>query len=189
MRYAANDEGFVILRRKFLRWSIDNMAALKSAKPKMPSGFFSRLEENYHLLFAIADLAGSDRGKKARAAAIKLSKQHDTRSEGKRLLSDVFDLFVKHGTLQRSEWVETLLTADDGGEWANYNKGHPISKWQIAALLRPYCDIQPKNISIKGKTHRGYDGTWPEFTTAFKHYLGKELPATRSVVREKKPRK
>src|SRR5262249_43755454 len=137
MRYAANDENFVILRRKLLRWSNDNMAALKNAKPKMPSGFFGRLEENYHLLFAIADLPGGDWPRKARAAALKLSQQHDARSVGKRLLSDVFDLFVKHGTLLRSERLQELLTADDGSEWANYAKGHPISKWQIALLLKP----------------------------------------------------
>src|SRR6516162_2686503 len=36
IRYAADDENFVILQRKFLRWAIDNMAGLKSAKPRMP---------------------------------------------------------------------------------------------------------------------------------------------------------
>src|SRR5262249_12846489 len=60
LRYADGDENFVILRRKFLRWATDNMATLKDATPRMPDGFFSRLEENYHLLFAIADLAGGD---------------------------------------------------------------------------------------------------------------------------------
>jgi hypothetical protein len=45
---------FIVLRRKLLRWSLDNMAVLDNANPEMPEGFFSRLRENYHLLFAPA---------------------------------------------------------------------------------------------------------------------------------------
>src|SRR5262249_25484102 len=85
--------------RKFLRWANDNMAAFKSAKPRMPDGFFGRLEENYHLLFAIAELAGGDWPKKAHAAAIKLSRTHGQPSLGKQLLAIFFDLSIRHGTL------------------------------------------------------------------------------------------
>jgi len=81
-------------------------------------------------------------------------------------------------------------------EFANYHsgankQGHPINKYEIAVLLNPYCGIKPKLIHPHGRKdgERGYDTSWPEFTLAFKHYLGKELPAGRSVVRDKKPRK
>jgi hypothetical protein len=43
MRYAGEDENFITLRRKFLRWATDNMAVLKTDRPRMPEGFFSRL--------------------------------------------------------------------------------------------------------------------------------------------------
>jgi hypothetical protein len=192
MRYAAEDENFVILRRKFLRWANDNMAALKSVKPKMPDGFFGRLEENYHLLFAVADLAGGgDWPKQARAAAIKLSRTHDKPSLGKQLLAILFDLSIRYGTLLPSKQLEQLVPAESD-EFANYlARGRPINKYEIAALLKPYCNIQPKLIHPRaGKTaDRGYDTAWPEFGVAFKHYLGKTLPRGRSVVRSKKPRK
>jgi hypothetical protein len=97
-RHADRDENFVILRRKLLRWSTDNMLALDNAKPKMPEGFFSGLEENYHLMFAIADLAGGDWSKKARAAAIRLTAEHSSPSVGKNLLSILFNLTIKHQT-------------------------------------------------------------------------------------------
>jgi len=44
-----------------------------------------------------------------------------------------------------------------------------------------FCDIQPKPIHPRGgKTvDRGYDTAGPEFTLAFKHYLGKTLPRGR----------
>lgn len=190
-RHANRDETFVILRRKLLRWAMDNMAALDNADPKMPEGFFSRLKENYHLLFAIADLAGGDWPKKARAAAIKLSRERNEPSLGKRLLAILFDLSVKHRTtLFTSKQLEQLVPAESD-ELANYQNGRPINKYQIAALLRPYCNIRPKDIHPRGgkTSDRGYNTTWPEFTRAFKHYLGKTLPAGRSVVRNKKRRK
>ena len=187
-RHADSDENFVILQRKFLRWIIDHMAALDKAEPKMPDGFFSRAKENYHLLFAIADSAGADWSKKARAAAVKLSRIHDKPSLGKHLLAILFDLSIRYGTLLTSDQLEQLVPAESD-EFANYRNGQPINKYQIAALLKPYCNIRPGLISVRGRKDRdrGYDTTWPEFTLAFKHYLGKALPPGRSVVRKKKP--
>ena len=188
IRYAADDENFVILQRKFLRWAIDNMAGLKSAKPRMPDNFFGRSEENYHLLFAIADLAGGDWPKKTRAAAVKLSRTHDKPSLGKRLLAIIFDLAIRRGTLLTSKQLEQLVPAEDD-EFANY-RGRPINKYEIAVLLRPYCDIQSGVIHPHGRAaDRGYDTTDPKFTLAFKHYLDKALPRGPTVVRNKKPRK
>jgi hypothetical protein len=182
MRYAEEDENFVILRRKFLRWATDNMAALKTARPRMPEGFFSRLEENYHLLFAIADLAGGDWPKRARAAAIKLSQERDAPSLGKRLLAIFFALFVRHGPQIPSKQAEALVAAEDD-EFADYkNSGRPITRFQIAALLRPY-QVYPGLIHPRGghTADRGWNET--SFAIAFKHYLGKTLPEGRSVVR------
>jgi hypothetical protein len=185
-RHADRDENFAVLRRKLLRWSTDNMAALDSANPKMPEGFFNRAQENYHLLFAIADLAGGDWPKKARTAAVKLSHEHNEPSLGKRLLAIFFDLSIKHGTtLFTSAQLEKLVPAESD-EFANYQNGRPINKYQIAALLKPYCNIRPKNIHPRGRAaDRGYDTSWPECEIAFKHYLGKTLPKGRTVVRKR----
>jgi putative DNA primase/helicase len=186
-RRAARDENFLVLRRKLMRWATDSMAAIENANPIMPEGFISRLEENYQLLFAIADLAGGDWPKKARAAAVKLSRERNEPSLGKRLLATFYDLFVKHGTLLTSKQVEQLLTADES-DWASYRGRGPINKFEIAQLLRPY-GIGPKIIHPRGRAaDRGYDATWPEFEIAFKHYLGKTLAKGRTVVR-KRPRK
>jgi putative DNA primase/helicase len=184
MRYAGEDENFVILRRKFLRWATDNIAALKTARPRMPEGFFSRLEENYHLLFAIADLAGGEWPKKARAAAVKLSQERDAPSLGKRLLAIFFALFIRHGPQLTSKQAEALVPAEDD-EFADYrNSGRPITRFQIAALLRPY-QVYPGLIHPRGghTADRGWNAT--SFAIAFKHYLGKPLPEGRSVVRKR----
>jgi hypothetical protein len=45
-----DDEGLADLRRQALRWSIDNVEALKVATPTMPDGFDNRVGDNWHLL-------------------------------------------------------------------------------------------------------------------------------------------
>ena len=62
-----------VLRRKLARWSNDNAAGLKYAKPLLPAAFISRPADNWTLLLAIAELAGDDWAERARAARIRLS--------------------------------------------------------------------------------------------------------------------
>jgi hypothetical protein len=151
----------------------------------MPAGFNNRLAKNYTLLFAIADLAGGDWPKKARTAAIKLTREHDAPSPGRQLLTVFFDLFSRYGELLTSKQVEQALADSDDDVWANYrNLGRPINKWEIAQLLRPYR-IRPSVIHPRGGKHapagRGYKAG--QFTIAFRHYLGKGLPGGRTTVR------
>jgi hypothetical protein len=182
IRYAEDDETFVTLRRKLLRWASDNMVELKSANPKMPEGFHSRLEENFHLLFAIADLAGGDWPKKVRAAAIKVAREHNEPSLGKRGLAIFYAYFASRGPTLTSQQGERLLAAEDDA-FADYKgRGRPINKYEVAQLFRPY-QVYPGLIHPRGghTADRGWNAT--SFAIAFKHYLGKTLPEGRSVVR------
>jgi putative DNA primase/helicase len=63
-----DDEEFVTLRRKLLRWSVDNAVTLQAATPE--GQFNNRIRNNWQLLWAIADLAGGEWPKRARAAAL-----------------------------------------------------------------------------------------------------------------------
>jgi uncharacterized protein DUF3631 len=182
-RHAIRDERFLTLRRKLARWAADNMAALANADPVMPEGFSDRLEMNYELLFAIADRAGGDWPKRARAAATKIARERDEPSQGKRLLAALRDLLAKHGPLLTSRQLEQLLPGDGDNEWANYKGRGPINRWQIAQLLKPY-GIGPRVIHPRGRAaDRGYDGRWPEFEIAFRHYLAETPARGRTVVR------
>jgi len=182
-RRASGDENFAVLRRKLLRWSIDNKAALVAANPAMPEGFTNRLEENYVLPFAIADMAGGDWPKRVRAAAVTLSRFHDDPSLGKRLLAIFFNLFISYGPLLTSKQAEELVPPEDDAFASYKNHGRPINKYEIAALLKPY-KVFPGHIHPPGgkSADRGWNATW--FETAFRHYLGKAVPGGRSVVRK-----
>jgi hypothetical protein len=179
MRYADDDENFAIWRRKAARWANDHREVLKAAQPVMPSGFFSRLAENFHFLFAVADLAGGDWPQRARAAARKVSQEQDEPSPQRRLL-EVFYNLGQQGPLLISDELERSVPADD--DFFSYYRGpdgkgvgHSINKWEIATLIKKFDrELRPKLIHPRGETVRGYDVSDPRFATLFKHYLGKD---------------
>jgi hypothetical protein len=173
---AVDDPDFLTLRRKAMRWAADNMTAIKNAEPVMAADFNNRVRENYVLLFAIADLAGSAWSKRIRTAAVKLSREHNEPPPGVCLLAKFFEFFIAYGLLLTSQQVEELLAATEDETWCNYkDKGRPINRWEVAALLKPF-GVRPDVIHPRGgkMTDRGYDAAW--FATPFKHYLGKSLP-------------
>ena len=55
-----DDAGLAELRRRALRWAIDNGEKFEGAEPVMPPDFDSRLGDNWRLQFAIADAAGGE---------------------------------------------------------------------------------------------------------------------------------
>jgi Protein of unknown function (DUF3631) len=85
-----DDEDFVALRRKWVRWAADNVVALRGANPAM-ADFNNRIKMNWKLQFAIADLAGGAWPKEVRAAAVKLTRERREPSKRKRLLAALYD--------------------------------------------------------------------------------------------------
>jgi Protein of unknown function (DUF3631) len=176
-RFADNDEQFVVLQRKLRRWSMDNSDALKQAKPAMPKGysdkFTNRLEENYTLLFAIADLAGAKWGKRARDAAVKLT-PIEPLTDKRRLLADIARLFVEHGIRVRQQTVivsdrlTALLAADVNSEWADYQGRGPINQFKVAHMLRTF-GIRTHQMWLNGKNVNVY--RFQDFKDDFKRYL------------------
>jgi putative DNA primase/helicase len=136
-----DDEQFLTLRRKLARWSIDNMEALKAADPTMPPGFVNRLAMNWRLQLAVADLAGGDWPKRARAAAVKLDdmrrEEAVSESEGVRALAALDAMFAERDEIPSEEAVRRLK-ADPSGEWCEFRNRGPITQRQLAVLLKAY---------------------------------------------------
>jgi putative DNA primase/helicase len=179
-----DDDTFVSFRRKLARWASDNAEALKGARSILPPGFSNRLRMNWHFQLTIADLAGDDWPKLARRAAVKLARERREPSAGVRLLEAFRALFATHGPELTSAEVQSMLTADQDGEWAEFNgSSRPITKGQIPKLLDPY-DIHPDVIHPRGrKADRGYRAEW--FADAFARYL---RPAAGKRTTVRKPR-
>ena len=128
------------MRRKLARWRDDNASGLKSAKPLKPAAFIGRPVDNWTLLWAIAELAGSDWAERARAAAERLSQDELVEPSWlELLLRELWNVFVKERrTNITSEQLVARLTADPISPWCEYGRGygHKVTQREIAALLR-----------------------------------------------------
>jgi putative DNA primase/helicase len=90
MRRRDNAE-FAQLRRMQLRWVNDNAEALSAADDhaEVPAELHDRAADNWRPLFAIADRAGGDWPKRARAAALALSGVDEPNSVSTLILADI----------------------------------------------------------------------------------------------------
>jgi putative DNA primase/helicase len=126
-----------VIRRKLVRWTVDNAVALRDANPEPAPGFTNRIKINWKMLLAIADLAGGDWPKRARTAALELEVGRDEPSEGKRLFAALQDIWGDRDEIISADSC-AALNADPTSEWCNFRGKGPISQAQFAALLRPY---------------------------------------------------
>jgi putative DNA primase/helicase len=165
-----DDNELADLRRRLLRWSLDNAETLRAAKVSMPSGFDNRRSDNWRLMFAIADLAGEDWGDQARAAAAKIELGADSQTSGVRLLAAIKAVKeaaeVKEDGIGSGDLAEKLA-ADPASEWHEYRGGKPISERQLANALKNYrtaggTRIAPDRIRVGGRQVRGYLWVWFE---------------------------
>jgi putative DNA primase/helicase len=186
---------FVEICRKLLRWSADNAVALGDAKPEQPPGFHNRAGANWRLLFAIADQAGGDWPKRARQAAVTLSRQNAEPSQGRRLLAALREIFANRDKIPSAEVVK-LLAADPNAEWCEFHgRGSPITQRQLAVLLREY-EIYPVAVhptkrsdkTLNGYRRAQFADAWARFLPRDPHirtppkrkYAKSDTPALRS---------
>jgi putative DNA primase/helicase len=162
-----DDEEFVTLRRKLLRWSVDNAVTLQAATPE--GQFNNRIRNNWQLSWAIADLAGGEWPKRARAAALELETERDEPSEGLRLLAAIRDIFGTREAMTSAD-ICAALVVDPSGEWANFRDKGPISQTQLAVLLKDYR-IRTEKVSPAGIRLNGY--FCAQFKNAFARLLQK----------------
>jgi hypothetical protein len=170
-----------------VRWAKDNAAELVDAEPKVPDGLNDRAADAWETCIAIADLAGSDWGKRVRSTAVLISGDGaiaDDESIGITLLSDIRDVFTelperRHAQSGRDigkqigslDLVEKLNEMEHR-PWPEIRRGQPMTQPALARLLRPY-HITPSNLSeSSGKTvlvYKGYKET--QFRVVWERYL------------------
>jgi putative DNA primase/helicase len=161
------------LRSRLLRYSMDNVEALRNIVPSMPDTFDNRLEDNWRLQFAIADLAGEDWGDQVRAAAAKIESASDSRTAQTRLLATIKAIFdIIDDDAAGSEELCNKLASDPDAEWAEWGKARkPITQVQLKNMLKPFGigpdQVRPKRLG--GKQLRGYRRSW--FEDAWERYL------------------
>ena len=115
----------------------------------MPGGFVNRVADNWRPLLAVADAVGSEWPEPARQAAMKLTSDgaDDESSLRVTLLADIRDAFVAKGVDRlASEDLVGYLGDLDERPWPEFKAGKPISKTQIARLLKPFRIKREKHL-------------------------------------------
>jgi putative DNA primase/helicase len=167
-----DDAEFAVLRRKLARFAADNAMTLKDAKPTNPSGFNNRIETNWKLLLAIAELAGGSWPQQAREAAERLSRNSRQPSDGLKLLSATRTMFVESGKkVMASKAIVAELLKNPTDIWVAFNHGGPITQRQVAHLFSAY-DIHPGTVHPSGRSSDSPQGyKLVQFDETFARYL------------------
>ena len=166
-----------ILAQKLARWAEDNSVDLAEAEPDMPS-LNDRAADAWELCIAIADRAGGHWRQRARQAAVRISGDEAAVEESLRvqLLSDIRDAFSASPKVYKTP-NDTVIASNDLAEWlgeleerpwAEFKRGRPITRAQLARVLAPF-HVSPGTIRLSSYTTKGYKAK--SFTKAFSRYL------------------
>ncbi len=161
------------IRCKAARWTADYLDGLRDADPILPGGLDDRAQDNWRPLIAIADCIGGDWPERSRAAAVRLSgaTENEDASARIQLLGDLQQLFVAKDAdcLSSEEIVNELLKMEDR-PWPEWKKGKPITKVQLARLLKPF-GVNPTTIRVDStrRPTKGYKTGF--FDDVFSRYL------------------
>lgn len=171
------------LRRRWRRWTLDHLEALRGHNPAMPADLpVNRASDNWRPLLSIADLAGGSWPARARAAALALSGVRASEDEpiNVALLADVQAAFRERGEPEylSSEEIIVTLKALSERPWADWNKGRGISAAQLAHRIRGF-DTGPLGLRTR-KTRLDATKTaqrWhrADFTDAWSRYVTADL--------------
>ena len=166
--YSFNDR-----RRQIASWANDNFDWVKSHDPSIPTEIANdRAKDCARPLLAIADAVGGRWCGIGRRALTDLYARREGLVEedlALMLLRDVRGIFDEMQTDKiSSETIVCKLLQLSDAPWSESHRGKPISKHQLAKLLKPF-GIKSKSLRHGATTSKGYDRE--DFEEAFQAYL------------------
>lgn len=166
-RRSYEKEGHV-LRDRLSCWATSMESGLIGVWPSMPQGIEDRNADIWEALLAVADAAGGEWPKRARAAAIALvnAAREVEPSLGVRLLADLKTVFGEANEMP-TEAILHALHALKESPW-NDLKGKPLNDRGLAHRLKQY-EVKPKVIRVGDSTPRGY--TREDLYDAWERYV------------------
>ena len=148
------------LRRRLAGWAATILDEATEARPEMPAGVDDRDADIWEPLLAVADIAGGEWPKRARAAAVALVAvaREVEPSLNIRLLADLRIVFGDEEQLTTKQILAELCVLEDA-PWnelkAKGDKAKPITDHQLARRLRQY-DVKSKNLRVGDAVSKGY---------------------------------
>lgn len=164
-RSRRDGEPLLELRERLAAWVAGRLDYMKTAEPDLPVE--DRAADVWEPLVIVADAAGGDWPRLARAAAVKLSTEHDEEdrdSTSLTLLTDIRAIFEKEGNFLQSKDLVFKLRAIDESPWGQAHED--LTAVKLALRLRDYKIKPVRNTT---GTARGYKRD--DFKDAFARYL------------------
>jgi hypothetical protein len=158
------------LKARIEEWGQRTVDELKEARPVLPDVLNDRTQDAVEPLLAIADCAGPEWARRARAAITAVcTSEESAESHGTRLLEDIRAAFalVQMDRLPTATLLE-LLASFEEAPWRDW-RGQGLTPDKLSRLLAPYR-VRPKAIRLAdGTTPRGY--MREQFWDAWRRYL------------------
>ena len=166
------------LREFIAAWTALKAPELTKARPDMPDGVTDRAADVWESLLAIADVAGGEWPKRARAAAVALvaDAKAATPSLGIRLLADLRTVFGDHEALS-TEFILDGLCSLSEAPWSDI-RGKALDSRRLAHYLKPY-GVSSKTVRIGSATPKGY--TREDLHDPWARYVGVGAPTKESA--------
>jgi putative DNA primase/helicase len=169
LRIARMDEEFEEIRELCIQTADEIRDRIALADPAIPETLSDRAADNWELLLAIADEAGSKWGLKAREAAVGLSDSEGDDSHRVTLLSDIRDYFEETGhAVAPTNDLLAHLNDLETRPWCTWHRDNPMTARDLAKQLSPF-GIEPKQRKLNGLKLRG--SHLEDMSDAFSRYL------------------
>jgi len=158
-RQSAFPPSATLLRDKVADWTEQHLDELRAARPQLPDELDDRAQDAYEPLLAIADLAGDDWSRRARAALVSLRGAESAKEEASvQLLDDIRAVFEQAATDRlSSKDIVNALCMDEEAPWSSWGgEGKPISANALARTLRQF-GVRPRTVRFRdSETAKGY---------------------------------
>jgi hypothetical protein len=156
LRYRFAEQETDALREELRAWGESATETLSRADPSLPDGLSDRAGDAWEPLLAIADTAGEEWGKRARAAALALSGATDDGELGRgaQLLSAIRTAMCDEYAISSAELLDKI-NADEDLPFGGWRDGRGLDGRGLARLLKPY-GVKRATIRFGEKTAKGY---------------------------------
>lgn len=146
------------LRDGLAAWASHVLDKMKIARPELPQSIVNRDADVWEPLLAIADAVGGQWPSRARRSAVALvaASRENPPSLGVKLLTDLQEVFNKHGdkTSLTTELILCALHSIEESPWGDL-KGKPLDARGLARKMAAY-GVMPSNLRTGKSVQKGY---------------------------------